>query len=445
MSADCATKYFGRYELLGRRLNLSCVSLYEAFDPRTASHVILRAERGQSASRPAMLASSEHPALLKTLGRETDSGESVEVMESFDGTPLEDGESRRAFSRDSALNIIGQIAEGLDAIHATGAILGTLRPLMILVNAEEHVKILDASLATPQSGLPASGFSPEDILDTLPYVSPEVLRGGMVGRGSDQFSLALISCRLLTGNAFVEFRSPIEAMIEVAFGDLDGQVLNAVPRALAGPLRKALSTAPGSRFASCTEFAEALRHAARQRTSAATRLVEDGAVQVPLSPVGPMPVPADLASAAALTSEETTSPSKDRRWLIAVVASILIAAAGFGYIWSSRRPSINAAPAMQTAPSNSHDAELLRALRGSGDAAPAAKTDESGTTSDKAVKTSSLESTADATAAKKVDKQSATAETKELAPATTPPTAPKKKKSVDLDLKPIEPTVKDSH
>jgi serine/threonine protein kinase len=368
-------------------------------------------------------------------------------MESFDGTPLEDHGSRRAFSRDSALNIISQIAEGLDAIHRNGAIVGTLRPSMILVNSNENVKILDASLAVPQSGLAAAGFSPEDILDAVPYVSPEVIRGEAVGTGSDQFSLALISCGLLTSNTLVDFRSPIEAMLEVGFGDLDGQVLHSLPLSLASPLRRALSSMPEARFGSCTEFSETLKHAARRRTSSATRLV-DGGVHGPSSPVEAVPVPIDLTLAPAVASEDgERALSGGRRWVIAAMVSLAIGAAPFAYVWMSHRPRVSTPTAMQTAPVQNHDAELLRALKSSGEAAPATKPDDAASNADKSAKLSGPESSADAAAVKKADDQGSTAADtkKKVVPAAAAPPNPSKKKPADLDVKPIEPTVTDSH
>jgi serine/threonine protein kinase len=93
-----------------------------------------------------------------------------------------------------------EIAEGLDAAHASGLIHRDIKPSNIWLEAgRDRVKILDFGLARVAGGdthLTASGV----LIGTPAYMAPEQARGGQgVGPQSDLFSLGCVLYRLCTG------------------------------------------------------------------------------------------------------------------------------------------------------------------------------------------------------------------------------------------------------
>jgi hypothetical protein len=162
---------------------------------------------------------------------------------------LDDGPS---FELADAIDIVGQVAEGLDYAHKKkGVIHQDVKPANILVQGEpgnREVRIGDWGIScrgrdtrrvdgTPTVVATVLGMSPG-------YVAPEQWRGE-ARSASDQYCLALVFCSLLEGRVFTEhykFRG---------LASLATEQNMAVQRALAAE--------PEDRFASCPQFVTKLR------------------------------------------------------------------------------------------------------------------------------------------------------------------------------------------
>ena len=91
-----------------------------------------------------------------------------------------------------ALDFLEAIAEGLDAIHAAGAIHLDIKPENILVTGDGRVKIIDlgiAKIAREQSGRVAG---------TPGYMSPEAALGESLTPAADVYALGVIAFEMLT-------------------------------------------------------------------------------------------------------------------------------------------------------------------------------------------------------------------------------------------------------
>src|SRR5262249_31641082 len=104
-----------------------------------------------------------------------------------------------------------QIAQGLAKAHRKGLLHRDLKPANVIVTGDGDAKVVDFGLATlfsppdPSSGsrtvtetqAPEGKFP--SIVGTLPYMSPEQVRGEKLDARSDIFSLGTVLYEMTTG------------------------------------------------------------------------------------------------------------------------------------------------------------------------------------------------------------------------------------------------------
>jgi predicted ATPase/class 3 adenylate cyclase len=161
--------------------------------------------------------------------------------------------------------IISPVACALDAAHGAGLVHRDVKPGNMLIDARpgrpDHVYLSDFGLAKAgaASALTAAGR----YLGTAAYMAPEQIQGRAVDGRADQYALGCAAFELLCGGV------PFERDQDVAviYAHLSAPPPSAVSRRPDLPpvvdevLARALAKAPGDRYASCGEFAGALRQA----------------------------------------------------------------------------------------------------------------------------------------------------------------------------------------
>jgi serine/threonine-protein kinase len=252
-----------------------------------------------------------------------------------------------------AVEIISQVAAALDAAHAAGLVHRDVKPANMLLDARaaagrpDHVYLADFGLsktALSVSGLTGTG----QFLGTLDYVSPEQIAGLPTDGRADQYALAGSAFELLSGAPpFQHDKGP--SVLYAHLSQPPPRLTASAPGLPPGTdavMARALAKDPAYRFASCREFADALRQALGAQSPRAgqepvTRpAARPGAAQRPLRPLAgaarPGPAGRGAGPADARSGRDVPAGGGPRRprWQSPGVAVGLVAAllaVGGGY------------------------------------------------------------------------------------------------------------------
>ncbi len=210
------------------------------------------------------LAKLEHPGIARIYeAGSTSEGWHYLAMELVAGEPLTRYARRKNLSVREKLELFRQVCAAVHFAHQRGIIHRDLKPGNILVTADGQVKVLDFGLAKILDTEGEESLLPSEIgtvQGTLPYVSPEQVRGETVDTRADVYALGVILCELLLGRVPVEVsglplteaaRMICEEAPRVARGDAPD-----VDSDLVTIILKTLEKSPDRRFASVAALSQ---------------------------------------------------------------------------------------------------------------------------------------------------------------------------------------------
>src|SRR3954470_9724529 len=146
-----------------------------------------------------------------------------------------------------ALGLLGQIAGALDAAHAAGLVHRDVKPSNVLVGASDHGYLADFGL-TKLGGSTAVTVTGQ-LVGTLAYLAPEVIRGEPATPASDCYSFAAMLFECLSGS--VVFPRTSHAAVLFAHTSEPPPHISRrrdeLPEALDEVFARALAKAPGER------------------------------------------------------------------------------------------------------------------------------------------------------------------------------------------------------
>ena len=166
-----------------------------------------------------------------------------------------------------ALALVGQLADALDAAHERGLIHRDVKPSNALVARDDHVYLADFGL-TKTSG-PDTVTASGQVVGTVAYMAPEVIRGEEPTPSSDLYALGCVLFECLTGE--VPYPGPNAA--SVIYGHLESPPPRIPERPAFDPvIARALAKDPAKRYGSGAELVAAARAALdSKRTRRAAR------------------------------------------------------------------------------------------------------------------------------------------------------------------------------
>ena len=241
-------------------------------------------------------AALDHPNICPIYEVGDADGVSFIVMPCFEGETLAARIARcgasRPMSDDEAgcIAIVLQIAAALAEAHRHGIVHRDIKPANVMLTSHELVKVLDFGLAsaasqpTRETTVLDSTALPGVVAGTVPYMSPEQVRGEPVDVRTDIFSLGVVAYQLLTGER--PFTRPSMADMISAILTLEPDGLrdqNRISSDLRRILRKCLEKQRADRYPTMDELMAELS-SVRDRRLGLPALVVAGA-RVPAPPM----------------------------------------------------------------------------------------------------------------------------------------------------------------
>jgi DNA-binding beta-propeller fold protein YncE/predicted Ser/Thr protein kinase len=263
----------------------------------------------------------DHPSVVPIYDSREVNGELIVAMRLIKGGDLRtliDREGPLAPQR--ALHLLGQVADALDAAHATGIVHRDVKPHNILVEGD-HAYLSDFGLA---KAFDESASGSASVVGTAHYMSPEQWRGDSIGPAADVYSLGCVLYEAMTGIA--------------PFARAEADTEPELPQGVEEAIRRATAKDPGDRYRSAGELIAAARSGAGSEVRPTAVLSDD-------------------------RSERTTVPSASQGWFglrgrraalwilsgFAVIAIAMTAAALF-LLLGSDGPSVSAPISVGTPP-----------------------------------------------------------------------------------------------
>jgi serine/threonine protein kinase/formylglycine-generating enzyme required for sulfatase activity len=153
-------------------------------------------------------ANLDHPNICAIHEVGEEDGRSFICMQYIEGETLEVRMKRKPLDLSESLSIATQVADALAEAHVRGTVHRDIKPANIMITARGAVKVMDFGLAkliqsseALRSEAETEAFlsTPGAIIGTLPYMSPEQVRGEALDGRSDIFSFGVVLYEMLSG------------------------------------------------------------------------------------------------------------------------------------------------------------------------------------------------------------------------------------------------------
>lgn len=159
-------------------------------------------------------ASLSHPNIVSIYDVGQDKETYFIVMEYVEGETLKELIEREAPLEPSrAVNITRQIANALYHAHSNKIIHRDIKPHNVLISRDGRVKVADFGIARAVTSTTQT-FSPNSIMGSVHYFSPEQAKGKLATEQSDIYSLGIVFYEMLTKHLPFDGDSPISIALK---------------------------------------------------------------------------------------------------------------------------------------------------------------------------------------------------------------------------------------
>jgi serine/threonine protein kinase len=302
-------KKIGRYEVVGEIGRGAMGVVYRARDPLIGREVALKALRISVAlskeeseqfrqrfireAQSAGILSHPNIVTIHDIVGAADDDLTYIAMEFVAGQTLRHLlSSEEPFSLELAVDLIRQVADGLDYAHSKGVVHRDIKPANILIADGNRAKITDFGIARVNaSNLTLDG----QLLGTPNYMAPEQIVGNEIDHRADLFSLGVVFYETLTRHKPFPGENLTTVAHRVVYEPFEPAetYLPDLPEEIRQVLRKALEKQPSKRFQRGAEFSLSLKRALEQARGEST----SPTVLLPQRPLGSP----DLSTMAAVT------------------------------------------------------------------------------------------------------------------------------------------------
>ena len=337
--------YLGEDTRLGRRVAIKVLPLKSLDDEHARGRLLREAQAA---------ATLDHPNICSIHEIGEEDGISFIVMQYIEGETLAKRIIRQPLELTEALDIAAQIADALAEAHSRGIIHRDIKPQNIMLSPRGQAKVLDFGLAKIIEERSASDSvaatrnllsEPGMMIGTVPYMSPEQVRGQPVDARSDIFSFGVVLYELVGGVqpfATQDSASTITSILTREPPPLARYSREAPPE-LERIVSKALAKNPESRYQTIKDMLIDLRRL-KQQFEFETELERSHSIYTSSNGVAPTRPRSGTwptaSGAAAVTSGSQTAGTADtsvtpkKRRALWLTASLIVAALAGGVTYT---------------------------------------------------------------------------------------------------------------
>ena len=194
-----------------------------------------------------MLARLDHPGIARLYRADLDHALPHLIMEWIEGPTLASYLAGNSPSEAEAQGWLEQILEALQHAHDRGIIHRDLKPGNLMLDPDQQIRLVDFGISVVHDlPSPERLTSRHRLVGTPQYMAPEIFHGSEVSAATDLYAAGVLAHQMLTGEIPAPKGRPSKA-------------LHRVSPALRSVVQRALAPDPVDRFASATEFLDALR------------------------------------------------------------------------------------------------------------------------------------------------------------------------------------------
>lgn len=268
--------YLARDDVIGRGVAVKTLVMRSGLSGEDEAEVKERFRREAKAAGVL-----QHPNIVVIYDVGEERGAPFIAMEHLKGATLIEIIEESPSPVPRAIHIVTQLLSALSYAHGHGVVHRDIKPDNVFLLPDGTVKVVDFGIAhiASATNLTVSG----QVLGTPRYMSPEQVKGEVVGFQSDIFSVGILLYEILTGRPAFDGNSPTSVMYKVVHEQPPPprEFNLAVPHELEAVISRATAKVPSERYSSASEMAVDMERIAGIRDSAP-----------PVTPVPPAQAPA---------------------------------------------------------------------------------------------------------------------------------------------------------
>lgn len=244
---------------LGRQVAIKLLPPEDSAQPQSRKRLVKEAQAAAKLDHP-------HVCSIFEVG-ESASGAYI-AMQYVEGETLADLLHHRTPSVEEVSQWGAEVADALDEAHRQGLVHRDIKPQNIMITTKGHAKVLDFGLAKDVKAIAITAksatllTSPGMVVGTVPYMSPEQVKGEDLDGRSDLFSLGAVLYETATGRRPFTAKSGAELMSAILVSEpsmlLDGT--SELHPELRRILKRCLAKEPADRYATAGALRDELRH-----------------------------------------------------------------------------------------------------------------------------------------------------------------------------------------
>jgi len=213
------------------------------------------------------VAALNHPNIASILEVDQEGEQTFIVMQYIEGETLAARLGGKALELEEALDVAMQVADALAEAHSYGIIHRDIKPQNIMITPRGRAKVMDFSLAKVAKArqfprqFPGEDADSQSLtselgvyIGTVPYMSPEQLRGEILDARTDIFSLGIVVYEMVAGRLPFLGKSVTDIMAAILYQEPAPLARSSTPIELQRILDKALSKVRDDRYQTSSDL-----------------------------------------------------------------------------------------------------------------------------------------------------------------------------------------------